>query len=164
MDMANTYWNHKGKHQADYDRLSELVPNMGTCDTFGGELIRAVGRLYYDAYNNGFCNNTSGALNFLSESSWVADKEWSHVYNLLSEKVNTGGYSDLCEATQEGLELLANLAIEWVLANPEEAMQPTDDLFDYQEEDYQEEEDDDEYEYCEDDDDEWYCEEYDECY
>lgn len=152
MDISNSYWNDKGKYQSDYDRLSELlVPVQGKCETFGGELLRAVGRLYHDAYNNGFLNNTSGALNFLRETSWGSSEEWSHVYELLSEKVNTGDYSDLCEETQKGLELLVNLVVEWVLANSKEAGNLTNDLFDFQDETFYEE---DEYDWHSEQDDE----------
>lgn len=52
-----TYWNHNGKHQQDYDELSEaLVPDIGKAQTFLGEALRCIGNLAYDFYNNGGAN------------------------------------------------------------------------------------------------------------
>lgn len=52
-----TYWNHEGKHQAEYSRLYEkLVPASGRAETQHGELLRAICKLYYDYHNNGACN------------------------------------------------------------------------------------------------------------
>lgn len=42
-----------------------LVPPIGTCETLQGEILRALGNLWYDWQNNGGGNNTSGSLNFL---------------------------------------------------------------------------------------------------
>ena len=61
-----TYWCHKGRYTKQYEKLSAtLVPASGKCDTVEGEILRAASKIYYDAYNNGFANNTSGAYNFL---------------------------------------------------------------------------------------------------
>jgi hypothetical protein len=42
-----------------------LVSNQGNCTTLDGEYLRAVNKINYDGYNNGFSNNTSGPYNFL---------------------------------------------------------------------------------------------------
>jgi hypothetical protein len=57
-DGATTsYWDGNGKYQKEYDRLwKELVPASGEAETEEGELIRAVGRLFYEYCNNGNCN------------------------------------------------------------------------------------------------------------
>jgi hypothetical protein len=50
----------------EFDRLTQVfVPESGLCKTLQGELLRAVGRIRYDYFNNGFANNWSGAYNFL---------------------------------------------------------------------------------------------------
>jgi hypothetical protein len=136
--MENTYWNNKGTYQSEYEVLDKkLVPAAGPAETLGGEILRASGRLYYDAYNNGFLNNTSGALNFLRQewaSKFPVDIT-EEVFNLLATKVNTGDYSDLCEKTEEALEQLADATIKWILDNPEESRNPSPcDLFSYQDE------------------------------
>ena len=63
----NSYWNDKGLHPDLYNSLREkLIPPVGPCKTFEGEYLRAISALYYDGYNNGFCNNLSGPYNFLA--------------------------------------------------------------------------------------------------
>lgn len=55
--QPESYWNHTGKYQEQYDRLwKELVPPEGNADTYHGEVLRICSRLYYDYYNNGLCN------------------------------------------------------------------------------------------------------------
>lgn len=49
-----TYWNHTGKHQGAYEALHvALVPAQGDAETMTGELLRCLGCVYYDVYNNG---------------------------------------------------------------------------------------------------------------
>lgn len=55
--MKAKYWQNKGKFQTQLEQLREkLVPNEGKCKTMHGELLRAISSLYYDVYNNGYCN------------------------------------------------------------------------------------------------------------
>jgi hypothetical protein len=51
-----TYWNEKGKHQAEYDELVKQVPGSGKAEAEHIELLRCIGNVYYDCYNNGGCN------------------------------------------------------------------------------------------------------------
>lgn len=52
-----SYWDETGKYQKEYDRLWKAhVPKSGECETTEGELIRAIGRLFYEYCNNGNCN------------------------------------------------------------------------------------------------------------
>lgn len=65
--LGNSYWNETGYYQDDYDLLwNNLVPSSGEADTLHGELIRAIGRLYYDYCNNGNIN--------------AVDAEWENDY------------------------------------------------------------------------------------
>lgn len=51
------YWSSKGKFQKEYDELyGKLVPLMGDAPTKDGQLIRFIGSVYYDIYNNGGIN------------------------------------------------------------------------------------------------------------
>jgi hypothetical protein len=55
-----TYWDHKGKYQKEYEKLSaKLVPQSGKAPTYEGELLRCLGNFYYDRFNNGHCNDKS---------------------------------------------------------------------------------------------------------
>jgi hypothetical protein len=50
----SSYWDERGKYQEEYKKLyDELVPDQGAAETVKGELLRAVSRLYYEAFNNG---------------------------------------------------------------------------------------------------------------
>jgi hypothetical protein len=64
--MKNNYWNNKGKYQEQYDNAKfHLLPAYGKAPTIEGEILRAASNLYYDYFNNGFCNNCSGEVNYL---------------------------------------------------------------------------------------------------
>jgi hypothetical protein len=55
--MTTSYWDKTGKNQKEYDALwDKLVPAEGEADTIEGELIRCIGRLFYEYCNNGNCN------------------------------------------------------------------------------------------------------------
>lgn len=74
MEIAGSmaYWNHSGRYQKEYEELSgKLVPAAGMCETVEGELLRAISKIYYDYFNNGFGNNWSGAWKFLENFSNV---------------------------------------------------------------------------------------------
>ena len=56
-EVGASYWNGNGAYQKESNRLwKELVPNSGEAETINGELIRCIGRLTYDYFNNGNCN------------------------------------------------------------------------------------------------------------
>ena len=154
----NTYWNGKGKLQEQYTQLAdELIPASGGCETLGGEVLRAATRIYWDAYNNGFLNNTSGALNFLNNNVRSADREsanrFEEALSVLESCVNTGGYTDF-EPNDESdritlaLEEIVDTATWFAANDPARNNVPTGggtyDLFDLQEKDeyyYDEDED-----------------------
>mgnify|MGYP000542180348 CR=1 FL=1 len=52
-----SYWDNKGKYQKTIDYLwIHYVPEQGEASSEVGEAVRAINRLMYDFYNNGFCN------------------------------------------------------------------------------------------------------------
>jgi hypothetical protein len=57
MLQEQSFWNSNSPMQERYEELFEkLVPTFGESITSHGELLRCVGRIYYDRYNNGFGN------------------------------------------------------------------------------------------------------------
>lgn len=138
------YWNDEGTYQQEHDEFyDKLVPAIGACETLAGELIRSADRIYYDAYNNGFCNNTSGALNFLSKYLLPEHKGNAALYDALSlvaTKCNTGGYSDICKQTDAALDTIVDSVVIAIQANP--ALLTTAnpcDMFSLEDEDREEE-------------------------
>ena len=133
--MENTYWAGKGKHQAQYNRLVELMPAMGKCDTVAGEIVRAASRIGHDLYNNGMGNNTSGALNYLAEVGVLDEKThlYSTIYPYTRGALYEGRYNG--DAFQLAVEQMIDTAIEFVLSKPElETTANADDIFDFEEE------------------------------
>jgi hypothetical protein len=129
--MENTYWNNNGKYQSDYDRLVELMPASGNCETVAGELIRAATRLAYDLYNNGMGNNTSGAVNFLLDRGAIDKSTHRVIYPYTRGQLYDGHYNG--DMFQIAMEHLVNQTIEFILARPElETATNTDDLFNYE--------------------------------
>ena len=134
------YWNQEGQYQKEYDELhSKLVPLSGNCETLGGETLRAASRLYYDAYNNGFCNNTSGALIFLRQFLPTADKIEESL-DFIYPKTNTGTYSSTGEMTGVALDSIVDAVIEFNLKDIRADSKGEYEMFDFQEEDVWEDE------------------------
>jgi|694.fasta_scaffold00172_57 hypothetical protein len=107
---GNTYWNSKGKYQAIYEtKYESLVPPAGICETEEGEMLRASAKLYYDYYNNGMCNNTSGPAKFLmimdEKYGWGLTNELHKIYS----NSNNEGYGEV------NLELELEAVVDKVL-------------------------------------------------
>jgi hypothetical protein len=67
MTTIPTFWNNEHLMCAEYKRLHALlVPKEGPAETMEGELLRAASKIGWDWGNNGFGNNWSGALVYLS--------------------------------------------------------------------------------------------------
>ena len=139
------YWNEEGQYQKEYQELHvQLVPVSGYCETLGGETLRAASRLYYDAYNNGFCNNTSGALIFLRQFLPTAEKIKESL-DYIYPKTNTGGYSSTGEMTGVALDSIVDAVVEFNLKDIRADSKGEYEMFDFQEEDEYDEYDEDEY-------------------
>lgn len=76
MSKIPNFWDgdHPNNHLAK--EFESLMPPTGAANTVEGEMYRAASRLVYDFYNNGFCNDNSGPLEFLSEFNLVTDKQY----------------------------------------------------------------------------------------
>lgn len=78
--IKNTYWNHKGRHQAASTELAKLIPSEGAVDHPRGknralDKFRRASNCYYDLYNNGLINR--GA-------------EFRGVFNIRTSQYRTG--------------------------------------------------------------------------
>jgi len=52
-----SYWENQGKYQQEYDAAwKALIPASGEAGDGLPEALRAISRVGYDYYNNGFCN------------------------------------------------------------------------------------------------------------
>lgn len=131
----DSYWNNKGKYQKEFESLFEhLVPVADNCETLGGELIRSANRLCYDFYNNGFGNNTSGALNFLNMKDAIDKDTYSVLYPYTCGQAEYWGKYE-GDAVHLAVEAVMNQTIEYILANPELETEFNDEcLFEYQDE------------------------------
>lgn len=139
------YWNSIGRYQEDFDRMTdEMMPVSGPCETLGGELVRSANRLYYDAFNNGFCNNTSGAINYIKQylvPYFVQDKELAEAIAIIEPKTNSGGYGRVDEATGQALDKIVDSVVEFNKLLPGVATIPLPcEMFDLQDDDCYEEE------------------------
>ena len=143
--MDDTYWNHQGRFQAEYDELIKLMPAMGPAATVAGEMIRSVSRLGYDFYNNGMGNNTSGAVNFLREKGAIDEATHSTIHPYTTGSLYRGNYEG--DALQRAIESAVDQTVEMIVRNPQlTSMENKEDMFDYEDEmQYDDYNDEDEY-------------------
>ena len=61
VDTSKTYSDNEGKYQEQYNRAwKQLIPASGEAEDGLPEALRAISRIGYDYYNNGFCNLWQG--------------------------------------------------------------------------------------------------------
>ena len=61
VDTSKTYWDNEGKWQEQYNKAwKQLIPMSGEAEDGWPEALRAISRIGYDYYNNGFCNLWQG--------------------------------------------------------------------------------------------------------
>lgn len=101
---GKSYWDETGAFQKEYKKLNkELVPVEGEAETMHGEMIRAIGNLFYDFCNNGNCNAVEAVEEDCPECHGSGYKERSHRHSSNDEdedvdcsycggecKINTG--------------------------------------------------------------------------
>ena len=57
VNTSQAYWDNEGKYQEQYDLAwKQLIPVSGQAEPGLPEALRAISRIGYDYYNNGFCN------------------------------------------------------------------------------------------------------------
>lgn len=76
MSEVKSYWNDNAKYSKQYKEFwDELVPDSGEAETIKGELVRIVGRITHEYYNNGNCNAVE-TKTYLEESTcWYCSGE-----------------------------------------------------------------------------------------
>lgn len=118
--MEKSYWNKNGKNQDLHNHLwAELVPAIGVAETKEGELLRAMGKLYYRWYNDG--DKVEPTLSWQAKDSSVVNA-WGYIYSY--EDLNSNiQWSKLAEKLLDGfsstayetiLEEIADTVIEYV--------------------------------------------------
>lgn len=141
------YWNNVGKYQLEIEELEDLVPGAGAAETLAGEMFRAATRIYYDAFNNGFGNNTSGAMNFLKK--YLVPNSTAELGSALSHIelfTNCGECVSISERTGVALDQMIDAVVEYTLEYPDSKKTPSPcDLFELQEPDYYPPNDEDDY-------------------
>ena len=123
--MENTYWNHQGRLQKEYDELwARLVPAEGPAATKAGEALRAMSRLYYRWYNDGDKIERS-------MTEWATRASAARAFNYLHGfRDAASGFTaqDLVENLldayteeqyEEALEKMADAIIEWAAKTPD---------------------------------------------
>ena len=124
--MENIYYHSKGRYQADYDRLVDLMPISGQSETVAGELIRAVSKLGHELYNNGMGNNSSGAVNFLLSQNAISQDTYDTIHPLTTGRLYNGNYEG--DSFQMAVESAIDQTLELIKSNPE--LETTDNSVD----------------------------------
>jgi hypothetical protein len=135
--IEKTYWNANGKFQKESEKLlDELVPYSGKCDTIEGENLRALFSIYYDYYNNGMCNDTSGAVNWLiSQTSYIRQVTNVSIYKELNQiKKHSNTFTYCKDDLEEELEKIADNVIQYVISKNGNYSPNYKDMHDYKEE------------------------------
>ena len=71
MSKTGAYWDREGKYQEQYDAAwKQLIPFEGEADDGLPEALRAISRIGYDYYNNGFCNLWESSEEYDSDGSY----------------------------------------------------------------------------------------------
>jgi hypothetical protein len=145
-----SFWanNHPLKDRKDA-LWDNLIPEADQAETLEGECLRAACRLAYDGFNNGFCNNYSGAVKFLMEHfdhpDMKAIGEW------LVETANCTYSNSTMGLT--AADFLVQEVVKSIL-DDQELRPNTEDFFSYNDPEFYPEEDEDDDWYDEEDEDE----------
>lgn len=71
MSKTGAYWDREGKYQEQYDAAwKQLIPFEGEADDGLPEALRAISRIGYEYYNNGFCNLWQSSEEYDSDGSY----------------------------------------------------------------------------------------------
>ena len=129
------YWNSNGMYQADYEVLAQkLLPGNGKTGTIEGEMLRAATKLYYDYYNNGMCNNTSGPAKFLLRMNEEHFLNVGYALQQVYHECNTGNYTPV--SLGEPLEEILNSVVKYIVSLKGSYTESTLDIYDFSDPDY----------------------------
>jgi len=141
---AGSYWGETGKYQNEYETLyEELVPESGKSFTVEGEMMRAVSKIYYDLFNNGGCNNTSGAVNFLAQFEELKIPAQIRMFSASAAICEyMSGYTD---DHYVAADQMVDGVMSYIISKEGEYTENDKDMYDFSDEDeYYEDEDEDE--------------------
>jgi hypothetical protein len=117
----NTYWNNDGKYQEQYDILKQKIPSRSKAKESHIDLVRCMGNIYYDTYNNGGCNFDVRIDEFqhilyytdeLLETCEISQIELS-AFALKYKNSLNGIYQNLFDGFAALLEKVANAVIKY---------------------------------------------------
>lgn len=74
------YWDNTGRYEAEAAQLQEMIPAMGQCNTYKGEVWRATTKIYWDYFNNGFGNTWTAPAAFLMDHVKMPESVKSMLY------------------------------------------------------------------------------------
>lgn len=135
MTNIGNYYHGTGRFNKEFTELCALVPATGNCPTLQGELIRAVNRIGYDYWNNGFGNNTSGAMNFLMLFLPATGEDHALLRKLKRRLLPYLNSADFVEVDMEDeVNQLVDLVTR-VVMDMGEPIPNTRDIFDFQDDD-----------------------------
>ena len=133
--------------------FKELVPETGKADSLAGELVRAMSRIAYRFYNDGDMVNIAYGKETCNPPARFLIAKGNHeiadltvaLWEIFSE-----------DAYEKVMDILCGAVVDYVEQNPDLRTQPTEDMWDFKDE---EEDQDDSWDEEEDD---WDEEDYDE--
>lgn len=71
MSKTGAYWDNEGKYQTEYNEAwRQLIPANGEAEEGLPEALRAISRIGYEYYNNGFCNLWTAHQEYDSDGSY----------------------------------------------------------------------------------------------
>lgn len=112
-----TYWNNKGKYEAEAAELNDLVPAMGATGTNKGEIWRAATKIYYDHFNNGFGNTWMAPAAFLMTHVKLPSHVEQVLFDHAKGNVAHGSYDEemdlMIDTVIEALREKELLRVDW---------------------------------------------------
>ena len=113
MRNRNTYWFNNGRYQEELDGLNnDSLIQLTDPECFEKSLLNALSNIYYDYYNNGMCNNTSGSIRFIMKFNDLLKIPSDYLITVYKVS-NTGHYTDIDLELQ--LEYIADSIIEYII-------------------------------------------------
>ena len=84
VDISQAYWDNNGKYQEQYNKAwKQLIPASGEAKDGLPEALRAISRIGYDYYNNGFCNLWRSSEAYDSDGCYYDEYEMDSYYEEL---------------------------------------------------------------------------------
>ena len=103
-DTTQAYWDNNGKYQEQYNRAwKQLIPASGEAKDGLPEALRAISRIGYDYYNNGFCNLWQASEAYDSDGCYYDEYSMDSYYEELVDYLRYEIPRDLHKQLEEFL-------------------------------------------------------------